>query len=98
MTLLAVFYKQRELYFYPTWAYAISAAILKVPLSLMEAFVWTILIMSLVTTLSLEGEHQMQSENYQQIKCRMTVNWERGGGNCPPCPYVALPLTSIKKD
>jgi hypothetical protein len=43
MTLLAVFYKQRELYFYPTWAYAISAAILKVPLSLMEAFVWTAL-------------------------------------------------------
>jgi hypothetical protein len=40
---LAVFYKQRELYFYPAWAYAIPAAILKVPLSLMEAFVWTAL-------------------------------------------------------
>jgi hypothetical protein len=41
----------------------------------MEAFVWTTLIMSLVTTLSLEGEHQMQSENYQQIKCRMAANY-----------------------
>ncbi|CAK7326246.1 unnamed protein product [Dovyalis caffra] len=40
---LAVFYKQRELYFYPAWAYAIPAAILKVPLSLLEAFVWTAL-------------------------------------------------------
>lgn len=38
---LAVFYKQRELSFYPAWAYVIPAAILKVPLSFLEAFVWT---------------------------------------------------------
>ncbi|XVE82355.1 hypothetical protein DITRI_Ditri15bG0142000 [Diplodiscus trichospermus] len=38
---IAVFYKQRELFFYPAWAYAIPAAILKVPLSLLESFVWT---------------------------------------------------------
>ena len=38
---IAVFYKQRELCFYPAWAYAIPAAILKVPLSLLESFVWT---------------------------------------------------------
>ncbi|KAL3515878.1 hypothetical protein ACH5RR_022780 [Cinchona calisaya] len=38
---LSIFYKQRELYFYPAWAYAIPSAILKVPLSLMEAVVWT---------------------------------------------------------
>ncbi|MCL7023992.1 hypothetical protein MKW94_021890 [Papaver nudicaule] len=40
---LAVFYKQRELCFYPAWAYAIPAAILKVPLSFLEAIVWTAL-------------------------------------------------------
>ncbi|KAJ6429559.1 hypothetical protein OIU84_021041 [Salix udensis] len=40
---LAVFNKQRELCFYPAWAYAIPAAILKVPLSFLEAFVWTAL-------------------------------------------------------
>lgn len=40
---LAVFYKQRELCFYPAWGYAISAAILKVPLSLLEAFIWVCL-------------------------------------------------------
>ncbi|KAI3904334.1 hypothetical protein MKW92_045038 [Papaver armeniacum] len=40
---LAVFYKQRELCFYPAWAYAIPAAILKVPLSFLEAIVWTVL-------------------------------------------------------
>lgn len=40
---LAVIYKQRDLYFYPAWAYSIPAAILKVPLSLLEAVVWTTL-------------------------------------------------------
>ncbi|XP_021290859.1 pleiotropic drug resistance protein 3-like, partial [Herrania umbratica] len=38
---LQVFYKQRELCFYPAWAYAIPAAILKFPLSLLESFLWT---------------------------------------------------------
>ncbi|XWS53454.1 hypothetical protein CRYUN_Cryun10bG0002800 [Craigia yunnanensis] len=38
---LEVFYKQRELCFYPAWAYAIPAAILKFPLSLLESFLWT---------------------------------------------------------
>ncbi|KAG9154826.1 hypothetical protein Leryth_019541 [Lithospermum erythrorhizon] len=38
---LGVFYKQRDLYFYPAWAYSVPAAILKIPLSLMEAVVWT---------------------------------------------------------
>ncbi|XP_021594312.1 pleiotropic drug resistance protein 3 [Manihot esculenta] len=38
---LAVFYKQKELCFYPAWAYVIPATILKVPLSFLEAVVWT---------------------------------------------------------
>ncbi|KAK0607563.1 hypothetical protein LWI29_016774 [Acer saccharum] len=38
---IAIFYKQRELCFYPAWAYAIPATILKLPLSCLEAFVWT---------------------------------------------------------
>ncbi|KAL0662661.1 hypothetical protein Bca4012_099498 [Brassica carinata] len=38
---LAVFYKQKQLCFYPAWAYAIPATVLKVPLSLLESFVWT---------------------------------------------------------
>ncbi|XP_057493789.1 pleiotropic drug resistance protein 3-like [Actinidia eriantha] len=38
---LAIFYKQRDLYFYPAWSYAIPATILKVPLSLLEAIIWT---------------------------------------------------------
>ncbi|KAG5525529.1 hypothetical protein RHGRI_031988 [Rhododendron griersonianum] len=38
---LAVFYKQRDLYFYPAWSYTISSTILKVPISMFEALIWT---------------------------------------------------------
>lgn len=38
---LSVFYKQKELYFYPAWAYAVPSAILKIPISFLEAFMWT---------------------------------------------------------
>ncbi|KAE8699643.1 Squamosa promoter-binding protein, putative isoform 1 [Hibiscus syriacus] len=40
---LSVFYKQRDFYFYPAWAYSIPAAILKISFSLMDAFLWTAL-------------------------------------------------------
>ncbi|KAF8101841.1 hypothetical protein N665_0201s0154 [Sinapis alba] len=40
---LAVFYKQKQLCFYPAWAYAIPATVLKVPLSFLESLVWTCL-------------------------------------------------------
>ncbi|WCJ30767.1 ABC transporter G family member 37 [Euphorbia peplus] len=38
---LAVFYKQKDMFFYPAWAYVIPASLLKLPLSLLESFVWT---------------------------------------------------------
>ncbi|XP_039160267.1 pleiotropic drug resistance protein 3-like [Eucalyptus grandis] len=38
---LGVFYKQRDNFFYPAWAYTIPAAILKIPFSLLDAFLWT---------------------------------------------------------
>ncbi|KAL8527692.1 hypothetical protein ACS0TY_005509 [Phlomoides rotata] len=38
---LAVFYKQRDFHFYPAWAYAIPATILKIPLSFLQALLWT---------------------------------------------------------
>nr|AEO22188.1 ABCG subfamily transporter protein [Solanum tuberosum] len=40
---LSVFYKQNDLCFYPAWAYAIPAAILKIPLSVLESVIWTCL-------------------------------------------------------
>ncbi|WVZ88193.1 hypothetical protein U9M48_034740 [Paspalum notatum var. saurae] len=38
---LPVFYRQRDNYFYPAWAYAVPAFILKVPISLVESTAWT---------------------------------------------------------
>ncbi|KAJ0014149.1 hypothetical protein Pint_21125 [Pistacia integerrima] len=40
---LPVFFKQKELQFYPAWAYAIPSAILKIPLSVIESVAWTCL-------------------------------------------------------
>ncbi|XP_062206068.1 ABC transporter G family member 41-like isoform X2 [Phragmites australis] len=38
---LPVFYKQRDYYFYPAWAYSIPAFVLKVPISLVESIAWS---------------------------------------------------------
>ena len=37
---LPVFYKQRDLFFYPSWAYSLSTWILKIPISIIEASIW----------------------------------------------------------
>ncbi|XP_058191660.1 pleiotropic drug resistance protein 3-like isoform X2 [Rhododendron vialii] len=38
---LAILYKQRDLYLYPTWSYTIPSTILKIPVSLLQALFWT---------------------------------------------------------
>ncbi|XP_043701567.1 pleiotropic drug resistance protein 3-like isoform X2 [Telopea speciosissima] len=38
---ISVFYKQRESCFYPAWAYAIPAIILKIPLSVTASLIWS---------------------------------------------------------
>ncbi|XP_050212985.1 pleiotropic drug resistance protein 1-like isoform X3 [Mercurialis annua] len=40
---LPVFYKQRDLLFYPSWAYALPTWILKIPISFVEVAIWVIL-------------------------------------------------------
>ncbi|KAI4380936.1 hypothetical protein MLD38_007066 [Melastoma candidum] len=40
---LPVFYKQRDLLFFPPWAYALPTWILKIPITLVEVAVWVIL-------------------------------------------------------
>ena len=40
---LEIFYKHKELHFYPAWAYGIPSTVLKIPLSLVESLVWTCL-------------------------------------------------------
>ncbi|MBA0605079.1 hypothetical protein Godav_017691, partial [Gossypium davidsonii] len=41
---LGIFYKQRDLYLYPAWAYSIPSAILRIPFSFLDTFIWTSLI------------------------------------------------------
>ncbi|XP_012076642.1 pleiotropic drug resistance protein 1 [Jatropha curcas] len=40
---LPVFYKQRDLLFYPPWAYALPTWILKIPITFIEVFIWVII-------------------------------------------------------
>jgi ABC-type multidrug transport system ATPase subunit len=40
---LPVFYKQRDLLFYPSWAYAIPSWILKIPITILEVSLWVFL-------------------------------------------------------
>ncbi|KAL1224342.1 ABC transporter G family member 34 [Cardamine amara subsp. amara] len=40
---LPVFYKQRDFLFYPPWAFALPAFLLKIPLSLIESGIWIVL-------------------------------------------------------
>jgi hypothetical protein len=37
---LPVFYKQRDLLFFPSWVYALPAWVLKIPVGLLEVAVW----------------------------------------------------------
>ena len=40
---LPIFYKQRDLLFYPSWAYSIPNWILKIPVTFVEVGVWVFL-------------------------------------------------------
>ncbi|XVF47913.1 hypothetical protein PTKIN_Ptkin03bG0148200 [Pterospermum kingtungense] len=40
---LPVFYKQRDLHFYPSWAYALPQWILKIPVTVLEVTIWVIM-------------------------------------------------------
>ncbi|TQD71630.1 hypothetical protein C1H46_042844 [Malus baccata] len=50
---LPVFFKQRDLLFYPAWAYSLPTWILKIPISFVEVAVWVIMTYyNLMTTLN----------------------------------------------
>ena len=40
---LPVFYKQRDLLFFPSWAYALPSWILKIPITFVEVSIWVFL-------------------------------------------------------
>ncbi|KAF1863633.1 hypothetical protein Lal_00030702 [Lupinus albus] len=44
ITRLPVFYKQRDNLFYPAWAWSLSSWILRVPYSVIESVIWTVVV------------------------------------------------------
>jgi hypothetical protein len=41
---LPVVYKQRDLLFHPAWAYTIPTFLLRIPISIMESLLWTVIL------------------------------------------------------
>jgi hypothetical protein len=40
---LPVYYKQRDLFFYPPWAFALPVYLLRLPISIYESLLWTVI-------------------------------------------------------
>ncbi len=40
---LPVYYKQRDLFFYPAWAFALPVYLLRLPISIYESLLWTVI-------------------------------------------------------
>ena len=41
---LSIFYTQRDNLFYPAWAFALPTTLLRIPYSLLESFLWSIIV------------------------------------------------------
>lgn len=65
---LSVFYKQRDFYFYPAWAYAIPASLLKIPFSLLDSLIWTA-----ITYYAIGYSPEPQRYNTVQIMCLLDI-------------------------
>ncbi|EXC25845.1 Pleiotropic drug resistance protein 1 [Morus notabilis] len=70
---LPVFYKQRDLHFYPAWAYALPTWIIKIPISVLEAVVWVAL------TYYLTGLDPSISRFFKQLLLLFLVNQMASG-------------------
>ncbi|XP_057870079.1 ABC transporter G family member 36 isoform X2 [Cryptomeria japonica] len=95
MARLPVFFKQRDLLFYPAWTYTIPTCLLKIPLAVFESFVWTALSYYVIgfapeasrffrQFLVLFCLHQVSSSLFRLIAgiCRTMVISNTGGSFC----------------
>ncbi|XVF22007.1 hypothetical protein REPUB_Repub12eG0137400 [Reevesia pubescens] len=85
---LGIFYKQRDLYFYPAWAYSIPSAIIKIPFSFLDAFLWTSLVYC-ATGYSPEPERRF-------LYAASMPDWKKWGFWISPLSYTEIGI-SIKE-
>ncbi|TVU02127.1 hypothetical protein EJB05_52394, partial [Eragrostis curvula] len=83
---LPVFYKQEDYYFYPAWAYAIPAFILKVPVSLVESIAWTSISTSLIG-------YTPEASRLAKRCLASLPNWLKWGFWLSPLSYAEIGLT-----
>ncbi|XP_031487829.1 pleiotropic drug resistance protein 1-like [Nymphaea colorata] len=70
---LPVFYKQRDLLFYPSWAYSLPTWITKIPVSFVEAAVWVFM------TYYVVGYDPSAARMFKQILLLIAVNQMASG-------------------
>ncbi|CAN6442072.1 unnamed protein product [Victoria cruziana] len=70
---LPVFYKQRDLLFYPSWAYSLPTWITKIPLSIVEAAIWVFM------TYYVVGYDPSTARMFKQILLLIAVNQMASG-------------------
>ncbi|KAF7135655.1 hypothetical protein RHSIM_Rhsim08G0079000 [Rhododendron simsii] len=85
---LAVFHKQRDMYFYPAWAYTIPTAILKIPFSFVDAFLWTALTYYVIGY-SPEPERFFRQLMILFLLHQVSISWFRLVASVFPDPSVA---------
>ncbi|KAG5535252.1 hypothetical protein RHGRI_023138 [Rhododendron griersonianum] len=85
---LAVFHKQRDMYFYPAWAYTIPTAILKIPFSFVDAFLWTALTYYVIGY-SPEPERFFRQLMILFLLHQVSISWFRLVASMFPNPSVA---------
>ncbi|XP_058179423.1 pleiotropic drug resistance protein 3-like [Rhododendron vialii] len=85
---LAVFHKQRDMYFYPAWAYTIPTAILKIPFSFVDAFLWTALTYYVIGY-SPEPERFFRQLMILFLLHQVSISWFRLVASVFPNPSVA---------
>lgn len=61
---LPVFYKQRDNFFHPAWAWSITSWILRVPYSVIEAIVWSCVVYYTVGFAPGAGRYLLFGHNY----------------------------------
>jgi hypothetical protein len=70
-----VFYKQRDHLFYPSWVYALSTWLLKIPLGFLEAGVWVFMTyMSLVWIQTLEGNYNESRDWFSEVFSNLNIH------------------------
>lgn len=71
---LPVFYKQRDNFFHPAWAWSIPSWLLRIPYSVVKALVWSVVVYYTVGFTPGIGRYSL-SHSYNSIRLVVPLNY-----------------------